>query len=107
MNILLSCANGLSTSLVAQKIEKYMEEVGEQGKVWAVDIDSVENELQNNKIDCILLAPQVQYARREIQKVADKYEVPMINVSGIDYGRMDTRKIYNGVLKALGKQPDA
>jgi len=101
MNILLSCANGLSTSLVAQKIEKVLLDSGKEGKVWAVDIDSIETELQNNRIDCILLAPQVQFARREIQEVADRYQVPMVNINGLDYGRMDAEKILHSVLKKL------
>ena len=45
MNILLVCACGLSTSLLAQKLEKEMHSQGKAGRVWATDLDSVNNVL--------------------------------------------------------------
>ena len=101
MNILLVCACGLSTSLLAQKIETEMEREGENGKVWAADIDSVSEFIVQNSVDCLLLAPQVHFARGEVKSIVDKKSIPMLEISSMDYGRINAEKIWGIVKKKI------
>ena len=101
MNILLVCASGLSTSLLAQKIEKEMKNKGENGSVWAIDIDSVNSFTSENAVDCLLLAPQVHFAQEEVKSIVDKKDIPMIEISSMDYGRMNAKKIFEETQKKI------
>lgn len=97
MKILLTCAEGISTSMMASLIEKEAVSIGDTVEVWAVGIDDVKQEVTKKQVDMILVAPQVKFALNDIQKIADNYDIPLVTISSIDYGRMDAKKIYNNI----------
>ena len=62
--IILTCNEGMSTSIMANKMRKYAQSQGCQLSVYAINIGRVEEEY--HKADLILLGPQVVYMRDSI-----------------------------------------
>ena len=90
MNIMLACAQGLSTSLLVEKMKNWAKENGKDYKIWAVDQATIENELGN--FDVLLLGPQVQHMYKKISKIVDG-KAPVAVIKPIDYGRMNVEGI--------------
>ena len=86
MNILLTCNAGMSTSLLAEMMMQANKKLEENNKVWCIDIEKVEDEIE--KCDVLLMAPQVRHAlKRMKQSYGDRVPVGMIRSE--DYGRLD------------------
>lgn len=62
--IILTCNEGMSTSIMASKMRQYAQSQGCQLSVYAINIGRVEEEY--HKADLILLGPQVVYMRDSI-----------------------------------------
>lgn len=62
--IILTCNEGMSTSIMANKMRQYAQSQGCQLSVYAINIGRVEEEY--HKADLILLGPQVVYMRDSI-----------------------------------------
>lgn len=86
MNILLACNGGVSTGILADKMMKLAKEKGTECRVWAVDDGQIEQEIQSEKVDVILLGPQVKYKMKAIKKELDHYGIPIDCMNPIDYG---------------------
>ena len=61
----------------------------EKYKIWAVDVNSVEDEL--GKFDILLIGPQIQYKLKTIKLVDDKVPVSIINP--VSYGTCNGAEI--------------
>lgn len=90
MNIMLACAQGLSTSLLVEKLKATAQNSGKDYKIWAVDQATIENELGN--FDVLLLGPQVQHMLKKITKIVDG-KAPVAVIKPVDYGRMNAEGI--------------
>lgn len=86
MNIMLACNAGMSTSLVVSKMLKEAETQGKDYKIWAVDQDSIENELGN--FDVLLLGPQIGHLEGKVKNIVGE-TVPVATIKLMDYGRCD------------------
>lgn len=84
MNIVLCCAMGMSTSVVVQSMKKAAEKAGETHKIWAIDADSLSDE--DERIDVILIGPQVAYKFDEIN---EEFDVPVAVMEKQAYGNCD------------------
>lgn len=62
--IILSCNEGMSTSIMANKMRQYAQSQGCDVSVYAINIGRIEEEY--HKADLILLGPQVVYMRESI-----------------------------------------
>ncbi len=100
MNIMLTCAQGVSTSLLVSRMQNAAKEQGKDYRIWAIDYLSVDEELGN--FDVLLLGPQVRHMLAKFQKEYGKAaKVDMIRP--VDYGRCDgaavlahAEKLYEG-----------
>ncbi len=103
MNILLACAGGISTGLVADKMMEEAQKRGLDCKVWAVDDGEIGNELDNNKIDIVLIGPQIKFKLKKLQqKYADK-NVKILCMDPVAYGMNDAAKILDFAIKNIGE----
>ena len=77
--IMLICAAGMSTSLLVTKMI--------------------------NTVDCILLGPQVRYAKSEVEKLIEETgkDIPLDVIEMKDYGMMDGKAVYEFAKKLLNK----
>lgn len=90
MRILLTCAGGMSTSMLATKMEKVAKAQGKDYQIWAVDQGVIQTEIGN--FDVLLLAPQIRHTlKKMISIVGDSAVVDLIKPA--DYGRGNVEAI--------------
>ena len=100
MKILLTCANGLSTSILMNKMLKWGKEKNIELEVRAVPMSEYLNVYKN--FDCILIGPQISYQYNEIK--ANAIDVPVEKISPMDYGMSNVENIMKQVKACLGKE---
>jgi len=90
MKILLVCAAGMSTSLVAESMQ---DALSEEEKDWVISAESSEefHEIVS-EYDVVLLGPQVRFKKDELQEVAGA-NIPVAVINTMDYGRCRGDKI--------------
>lgn len=98
--IYLFCSAGMSTSMLAQK----MQEVGDAHnlpvEVKAFSHSKIGDIVEQLHPDCILLGPQVKYLYEETAKrFATKIPVALIDSSA--YGMMDGEKVLKTAIKLI------
>ena len=100
MKILLICANGLSTSILMNKMQKWGKEKNIELEVRAVPMSEYLNVYKN--FDCILIGPQISYQYNEIK--ANAIDVPVEKISPMDYGMSNVENIMKQVKACVGKE---
>ncbi|MEG2489330.1 PTS sugar transporter subunit IIB [Anaerorhabdus sp.] len=100
MNILLVCACGASTSIV---VEAMKESLSEDEKNYFIEAKSVQ-EIRDciGKYDVILIAPQIRYQKKRIEKLAEPYDIVIEDIDPSTYGTCNGKKIMD-VLRKLKK----
>ncbi|MFC4290236.1 PTS sugar transporter subunit IIB [Neobacillus cucumis] len=84
INILLCCAGGMSTSLIARSIQAAVLKKGKSDYVKAMDQDSAEHFLKD--FDVVLIAPQLRYILTKLQKMVEDQGIPVAVMEQTDYG---------------------
>jgi PTS system cellobiose-specific IIB component len=75
---------GFSTSLVVQEMKKAAKAQGKDHKIWATDANSVDEE--NERIDVVLIGPQVSYKLNDVKRLLDNPGIPVAVMDKLDYG---------------------
>ncbi|MBR0420609.1 MAG: PTS sugar transporter subunit IIB [Erysipelotrichaceae bacterium] len=88
MQILLVCAGGYSTSILMNKVTKYAADNNLDVSIEAQGAST--DELNADKFDVILVAPQIRYKKDEIAKKTGK---PVVVIPPMDYGNGKPQKI--------------
>lgn len=99
LNIALCCSAAMSTSLLVNKMIDEANKQGIQIHVWAKGVNEIEAETKD--VDVILIAPQVKYAKKQIEKRVSP--IPVIEISMKDYGLMNGKNIFNNVINIMQK----
>lgn len=98
----LFCDAGMSTSLMAQKMQK----VADQNKL-DLDIKAFSTKAATEKleegIDMLLLGPQVRHLKDRMEELAEPYDIPVVVVDSEDYGMMNGERALKKALIALKK----
>ncbi len=102
MKILLVCAAGMSTSLVVSKMEKAL---AEDEKDWVIEAKPAErfNDIYKD-YDVILLGPQIRFKKKEFEKVAGEYGIPVETINTRDYGLANGENVLNFAKKLYNKK---
>lgn len=93
--IMLVCAAGMSTSLLVTKMEKAAAEKGLDAKIFAVAASEAETKIANEKIDVLLLGPQVRYLKTQYEAFLAPKNIPFDVIAMQDYGMMNGEKVLN------------
>lgn len=101
MNILLACAMGMSTSLVVNKMKDVAKAQNKDYKIWAVDIDSIEDE--EEEYDIVMIGPQVAWRLDEVEDAVDGH-APIVVIDKEIYGKCDGAAVIAQAEKMLGKE---
>ena len=101
MNILLACSSGMSTSLVARKMEEAAKERGIDCKIWAVSQDRAEEEMKD--ADVVLIGPQMRFLKQKLEVRANELGVKIDVIKPLDYGRCDGNAILSAAIDMLEK----
>ncbi len=91
MNILLVCSAGMSTSLLVTKMENAAKEQGKEYKIWAVPEAEAGNHI--SKADVVLIGPQMRFWKKDAEKLAKPYGIPVDVINTVDYGMNDGTKV--------------
>lgn len=85
INIVLLCAGGISTSILAKNIEEAALELGFDCKVNAYGVPKARDVVP--KADIVLVGPQVRFAIDKLKKEFPSKDISVIDMR--DYGRMN------------------
>ena len=101
--ILLVCSAGMSTSLLVTKMEAAAKEAGVECKIFALPFSDAPRVLE--EVDCILLGPQVRYAKKEVEQIIKETgkDIPYDVIEMKDYGMMNGKAVYEFAKKLMGK----
>ena len=99
--ILLACAAGMSTSLLVTKMKEAAEKQGLEAKIYAVSVSEVDKELEENRIDVVLLGPQVRYEEAAMREKLVLHSIPVAVINMQDYGMMNGAKVLESALSLL------
>jgi len=101
MRIILLCAQGMSTSLLVERMKEAAAKRGVNAEIKAEMVDSFDKQLQT--ADVILLGPQVRYKKNGLQPKADEAKIPLDVIDMAAYGSIDGDKVLNQAIE-LSKQ---
>lgn len=95
---MLNCAAGMSTSLLASRMQKAAQKQNIDAQIFAAPASEADDKIANGDIDCVLLGPQIAYMKDEfVKKTAgkgkDHGDIPLAIISMSDYGMMDGEKV--------------
>ncbi len=97
--IMLTCAGGMSSSLIVQKMRDAAQEQNIEAQIWAVDVGAVEENL--GKFDVVLLAPQVLYKKNSIKKIVG--DTPIDIIAPNAYGMCDGKAVLKQAISLINK----
>lgn len=70
--VMLICNAGMSSSVMAKKTTKFLQEKGEEIQVDATTIASADKVFTSDKYDLVLISPQIRMKFDEFSKKAEK-----------------------------------
>lgn len=101
INVLLVCAAGASTSMLANRVQELTRCYN-----WTVEARSY-TELANviGKYDVVLVAPQLRYEFQHIESIVSQYEgIKVKQIEGHDFAALDPKIIVDKVNELYGVQ---
>lgn len=99
MKILLSCAGGMSTGMLVQKMKEYAKSQDIKADIEAYGLSELEDHIEGT--DVILLGPQVGFQKEEVE---EKYPgIPVEVIEMMDYGMMNGEKVFKSAQGAIKK----
>lgn len=96
-HIVLLCAFGMSTSLLATRMKEAAEAEGYEVEISARSVSEAEKAAQD--ADILLLGPQVKF---KLPTIRSKVGCAIEAIDTRAYGRMDGKAVIDSVRKALG-----
>ena len=97
INIVLLCAGGMSTSILAKNIEEAALELGFECKVNAYGVPKARDVVP--EADIVLIGPQVQFAINKLKKEFPTKDISVIDMR--DYGMMAGKNVINTIKERL------
>ncbi len=98
--IYLFCSAGMSTSLLASKMQKVATEHNLPIEVEAFPYAQIDKIVAEKNPDCILLGPQVKFMLKEVQGKFDA-QTPVDVINSVDYGAMNGEKVLKTAIKMI------
>ena len=98
--IYLFCSAGMSTSLLAKKMQQVANSYDLPILVEAYSYSEIDKIISEKEPSCILLGPQVKYM---LDEVTEKYgsKVPVSVIDSSDYGAMNGEKVLKTAIKKI------
>lgn len=87
--IMLCCAAGMSTSLLVSSAK----EQGLDYEIFATAASDADQKLATNKIDVVLLGPQVRYLEADFKNKLEGTNIPLAVIDMTAYGMMNGPKV--------------
>ena len=97
--ITLVCTNGLSTSMLVQRMQKVAKEKNLEVDIVAISESAFRNE--NRPTQILLLGPQISYMLPTLKSYAEPKGIKVALIDMMDYGMMDGAAVLNKALAML------
>ena len=101
--IYLFCSQGMSTSMLASKMQKVADTHNLPIEVKAFPHGKIEEIVKVENPDCILLGPQVKYLYEETVEKFKEYNIPIVVIDSADYGMMNGEKVLKTAIMHIKK----
>jgi len=102
IRVLMFCAMGASSSLLAEKTEQAAKAKGIAIQVTLLSsAEASVYDFHAKPVDVVLIAPQVRFKKRSITAAAAPLGIPVQDIESITYGMMDGDKLCEQILKAV------
>ncbi|ALB46126.1 MULTISPECIES: PTS sugar transporter subunit IIB [Clostridium] len=85
MKVLMVCSGGMSSAIVVQAIKKEADKEGFDLEIKAVGTSDFEDEIQQNKYDLVLVAPQVRHRLNGFKDQANEYNLEVTAIEPMGY----------------------
>jgi len=107
IRVLMFCAMGASSSLLAVKTEEAAKAKGLELEMTLLSAaEAAVYDFAAKPVDVVLIAPQVRFKKRSITQAAAPFAIPVEDIESVTYGMMDGEKLFEQVMRALQqKQP--
>lgn len=99
--IYLFCSAGMSTSMLASKMQEVANKHNLPIEVKAHPHGKLAEIVQNDCPDCILLGPQVKYMYQETVDQFGNTGIPIAVIDAGDYGMMNGEKVLKTAIKMI------
>ena len=99
--IRLFCNQGMSTSLLVNKMKAAAKNQNLDVDIIAYPINEIEDRIDG--IDCALLGPQVGYLKGKSSEICSAKSVPMDVIPMVDYGMCNGEKVLEFARKLAGR----
>lgn len=99
--IYLFCSAGMSTSMLATKMQESADAHNLPIKVAAYPHNKLGEIIENDRPDCILLGPQVKYMYEETVAQYGSTGIPIAVIDAGDYGMMNGEKVLKTAIKLI------
>lgn len=102
--VYLFCSQGMSTSMLAQKMQNVADQHNLPMEVAAYSHGLLNKIIEEKKPDVIMIGPQVKYLYEDTVKNFGSYGAPILMISSEDYGVMNGEKVLKQAILALKKK---
>lgn len=97
----LFCNAGMSTSMLAAKMQEVADAHGLPLEVKAFPMAKIDATVAEKHPDCVLLGPQVKHMYDEINERIGSQGTPVVLIDAGAYGVMDGEKVLKEAIKAV------
>jgi len=102
IKVLMFCAMGASSSLLAAKTEEAAKAKGVDLEMTLLSAAEVAvYDFAARPVDVVLIAPQVRFKKRSITAAAEPLGIPVQDIESVTYGMMDGEKLFDQIMKAM------
>lgn len=105
--ILLMCAGGMSTSILAKRMQQASKDLGRKDTIVARPAADIRNRLLKEKPDVLLIGPQIRFMLGQIQSAAEGFDLPMTVMPNHEYGTMNGEAIMALAIKLMTEHKNA
>lgn len=99
--VYLFCSQGMSTSMLAKKMQDVADQHGLPIEVAAFPHGLLNKIIEEKHPDVIMLGPQVKYLYDDTVSTFGGYGAPILMIKSEDYGVMDGEKVLKQAVLAL------
>lgn len=99
--VYLFCSAGMSTSMLAARMQKVADSHNLEMEVLAFPIEQLAEIIASKHPDCILLGPQVKYMYEQTISEHGSKNIPIAVIDSGDYGMMNGEKVLKSAIKMM------
>ena len=102
--MLLCCGAGMSSSLLASKMDNKAKEKNMNAKVWAVPVGELGATVREG-VNVVLIGPQIRYKMKEVEELCrENGNIPCGLINSVHYGTMNVDMVLDAAYSLMDKE---